>query len=73
VGEILSKAPSTDPAKGIKRAHLLVAFTAQRIAEVAGARWEAFDLDSDRCNWRMLLRREQERPASPARARILCV
>jgi integrase len=43
VGEILRKARASDPAKGIARAHLLTAFTAQRIAEIVGARWEEFD------------------------------
>jgi integrase len=45
IGEILRKARSTDPAKGISRAHLLAAFTAQRIAEVTGAKWVEFELD----------------------------
>jgi integrase len=46
VGEILRKARAADPAKGIARAHLLTAFTAQRIAEVVGAQWPEFDLDA---------------------------
>jgi integrase len=45
IGEILRKARAADPAKGIARAHLLIAFTAQRIAEVVGAAWDEFDLD----------------------------
>jgi integrase len=46
IGEILRKARASDPAKGIARAHLLVAFTAQRIAEVVGAQWDEFDLET---------------------------
>jgi integrase len=46
VGEILRKARASDPAKGIARGHLLTAFTAQRIAEVVGAQWDEFDLES---------------------------
>ena len=46
VGEILRKARASDPAKGIARAHLLTAFTAQRIAEVVGAQWSEFDLEA---------------------------
>jgi integrase len=44
VGVILRNARASDPAKGIARAHLLTAFTAQRIAEVVGAMWAEFDL-----------------------------
>lgn len=74
VGEILRKARSTDPAKGIARAHLLVAFTAQRIAEVVGARWEEFDLDSS--TWaiprsRMKVRDEERGPHLVPIARAL--
>jgi len=44
LGAILSAARAADPAKGIQRAHLLLTFTAQRVAEVAGAEWVEFDL-----------------------------
>lgn len=45
IGEILRKARAADPCKGIKRADLLIAFTAQRVGEVVGARWDEFELD----------------------------
>ncbi len=44
LGEILRNARAADPAKGIARAHVLTAFTAQRITEVVGAAWSEFDL-----------------------------
>lgn len=44
LGAILRAARAADPCKGIQRAHLLLAFTAQRIAEVVGATWDEFDL-----------------------------
>ncbi|MFO1311569.1 MAG: tyrosine-type recombinase/integrase [Burkholderiales bacterium] len=43
VGEILRAARASDPAKGVQRAHLLLAFTAQRASEVVGAKWEEVD------------------------------
>lgn len=46
VGAILRAARAADPSKGIQRAHLLIAFTAQRISEVVGAAWSEFDLDA---------------------------
>lgn len=46
IGEILRAGRAADPCKGIARAHVLVAFTAQRIAEVVGAHWSEFDLDA---------------------------
>ena len=45
VGAILRDARAADPCKGIQRAHQLLAFTALRVSEVVGARWEEFDLD----------------------------
>lgn len=33
-------------AGSVRRAHLLTAFTAQRIGEIAGARWDEFDLQA---------------------------
>jgi len=44
LGAILSAARAADPAKGIQRAHLLLAFTAQRVSEVTGAEWAEFNL-----------------------------
>lgn len=45
VGEILKAARAADPAKGIMRAHVLLAFTGMRVSEVAGALWPEFHLD----------------------------
>lgn len=45
VGEILRAARAADPCKGIMRAHLLLAFTALRVSEIACARWDEFALD----------------------------
>jgi integrase len=44
VGEILRQADKAECCKGVRRAHLLCTFTAQRISEVVGARWSEFDL-----------------------------
>jgi integrase len=46
VGEILRAARAADPSKGIQRAHILIAFTAQRVSEVVGAAWSEFDFDA---------------------------
>lgn len=45
IGEILRAARATDPCKGIQRAHLLLAYTALRVSEVVGAKWDEFELD----------------------------
>jgi integrase len=45
LGKILRDARASDPAKGIQRAHILAAFTAQRITEIIGATWIEFDLE----------------------------
>ena len=45
IGAILRAARSADPCKGIARAHLLLAFMAQRVSEVVGATWAEFELD----------------------------
>ena len=45
LGEILRDAQAAAPSKGVQRAHDLIAFTALRIGEVAGAKWAEFDLD----------------------------
>lgn len=49
VGKILREARAADPAKGIMRAHIMLAFTAMRVSEVVGAQWPEFDLD--RAEW----------------------
>jgi integrase len=46
LGEILRNAERADVCKGVKRAHLLCAFTAQRISEVVGAEWSEVDFDA---------------------------
>jgi integrase len=45
VGDILRAARAADPCRGIQRAHVLLAFTALRVSEVVGARWDEFELD----------------------------
>lgn len=45
VGAILRAARASDPCKGITRAHVLTAYSALRVSEVVGARWEEFALD----------------------------
>jgi integrase len=44
VGAILRAAQAADPCKGIQRAHALLAYTALRVSEVIGAKWDEFDL-----------------------------
>jgi len=44
LGKILRAAEKSEPRESVRRAHLLLAFTAQRIGEVIGARWDEFDL-----------------------------
>lgn len=46
VGDVLRRADKADAGKGVKRAHLLAAFTAQRIGEIVGAQWSEVDLQS---------------------------
>jgi len=46
VGAILRAADAMDVSRGVRRAHLMVAFTVQRISEVANAEWSEFDLDA---------------------------
>lgn len=46
LGAILRAAEGADASAGVKRAHALLAFTAQRIGEVVPARWSEFDLDA---------------------------
>ena len=46
VGAILRAADQTDVGRGVRRAHLLCAFTCQRIGEVVSAQWSEFDLDA---------------------------
>lgn len=46
VGWILRSADVADVSRGVKRAHLLAAFTAQRIGEIVGATWEEVDLQA---------------------------
>lgn len=46
VGAILRLADTAEACRGVKRAHILAAFTAQRISEIVGATWSEFDLDA---------------------------
>src|SRR5450631_2472835 len=46
VGAILRAADKATAGKGVHRAHLLAAFTAQRIGEIVGATWNEVDLYS---------------------------
>jgi integrase len=46
VGAILRAADTAEACRGVKRAHLLAALTAQRISEIVGATWSEFDLDA---------------------------
>lgn len=45
LGAILRAARAADTYQGVTRAHELLVFTALRIREVAGARWDEFELD----------------------------
>jgi len=45
LGAILRAARDADTYQGVSRAHVLLAFTALRISEVAGAKWSEFELD----------------------------
>ncbi len=44
VGDILRAFDRSEVCTGVRRAHSLLVFTAQRIGEVVGARWSEFDL-----------------------------
>ena len=44
VGAILRSADAAEISRGVRRAHLLAVYTAQRIGEIVGAQWEEFDL-----------------------------
>ena len=44
VGEILRAAAKAEVGRGVRRAHQLLVFTAQRVGEVVGARWDEIDL-----------------------------
>jgi integrase len=46
VGAILRSADIAEVSRGVRRAHLLAVFTAQRVGEIVGAQWDEFDLDA---------------------------
>jgi integrase len=46
VAAILRAADQCDVCRGVKRAHALIVFCAQRVGEVVGAKWDEFDLDA---------------------------
>jgi integrase len=65
VGAILRAADKADVGRGVTRAHLLAVFTAQRMSEIVGAKWEEVDLEAGL--WtiprdRMKLKREDRGP-----------
>jgi integrase len=46
IGEFMRIAARANVSHGVMAAHLIAAFTAQRISEIVPARWEEFDLDA---------------------------
>jgi integrase len=46
VGDVLRRADKADAGRGVKRAHLLAAFTAQRIGEIVAAEWSEIDWET---------------------------
>jgi integrase len=62
VGEILRNADRANVAQGVKRAHLLCAFTAQRISEVVGAEW--IEVDFNAATWTIPRSRMKRHDAS---------
>lgn len=46
VGAVLRAAAAADVSRGVRRAHLLATFTAQRIGEIVPAEWSEIDLDA---------------------------
>jgi integrase len=46
VGAILRTADKAEVGKGVRRAHMLATFTAQRVGEIVGATWDEVDLQS---------------------------
>lgn len=46
VGAILRAADKAEAGKGVRRAHVLAAFTAQRVGEIVGATWDEVDLQA---------------------------
>jgi integrase len=47
VGEVLRQAERAEACVGVKRAHLMSIYTAQRISEVVNATWDEFDLSAN--------------------------
>ena len=46
VGTILRAADKAEVGKGVRRAHLMAVFTAQRIGEIVGATWDEMEMQS---------------------------
>jgi len=46
VGEILRAADKADAGRGVRRAHLIATFTAQRVGEIVPATWDEIDLST---------------------------
>lgn len=65
VGAILRAADVSEVTRGVRRAHLLAAYTAQRVGEIVGAEWAEVDLRAG--TWsiprRRMKRKEEERGA----------
>jgi integrase len=53
VGKILRDARKAEVSRGIKRAHEIIAVTAQRSGEVVPAEWSEFELDSNAPTWKI--------------------
>jgi integrase len=64
LGNVLrAAAAATDSSKAVQRAHVVIAFTAQRVSEVVGAPWAEFALDTG--DWS--IPRERMKIKDPAR------
>ena len=46
VGQVLRAADAAEVSRGVRRAHLLAAFTVQRVGEIVPAEWSEFDLET---------------------------
>jgi integrase len=62
VGEILRAADKADISRGVRRAHLLATFTAQRLGVIKNARWSEFDLEAG--TWTISRKRMKKKEAA---------
>lgn len=51
LGEVLRRAEVAEVSTSVRRAHRLLAYTAQRVANIVEARWQEFDLDGSPPLW----------------------